>query len=123
MNREIKFRIFDRLLNRYILWNSLPVHDFNDKNYVYEQFTGLKDWEEREIFEGDIVIYYPDESPSKRIGLIEFSKYYNGWAIIDSKCYPESEFGVISLSNPYFSLACISIEIIGNKYEDAILLK
>jgi uncharacterized phage protein (TIGR01671 family) len=68
MMREIKFRawhkksklflISDRLINK----NTVPVlshrktFSLDQKHVVFQQFTGLKDKNNREIYEGDIVL-------------------------------------------------------------------
>ena len=55
-NREIKFRVWDKLLNKFIPWNCFIPFD-NDREYIIQQYTGLKDKDGQEIYEGDIIQY------------------------------------------------------------------
>lgn len=53
MRRPIKFRVWDKTLARYIPYNSFL--SFDNPEYVFEQFTGMKDRKGTEVYEGDIV--------------------------------------------------------------------
>lgn len=108
MNREIKFRAWDReemhedQLAKYLLSQGFDNSQWKDE-FVFMQFTGLKDKNGKEIYEGDIL-------KSLYTGIL-FSVGFDKGAF---KC----ESGMISLSPHLFHKS----EIIGNIYEHSHLL-
>jgi uncharacterized phage protein (TIGR01671 family) len=114
MSREIKFRVWDKNENDIVRWELLNdgiidlYHLFfsKDENLIIQQFTGLKDINGKEIYEGDICKHNND------IAVIVF---WEG-AFIFNKYYTHNN----SLTN----FACIrTFEIIGNIYETPELLQ
>ena len=120
--RDIKFRVWDTYRNKMIKWDELH----SDRNYLYVmmfngngyrtramQYTGLKDKNGREIYEGDIVIPQTFTNAKYRV---YWSQERLQWSIINtSNVSKESGRALINNSTLY--------EVIGNIYENPELLK
>ena len=122
--REIKFRVWENQKKRYFYFKDIGVYencitfdgqdDFDDAFFswdgaVLEQYTGLKDKNGKEIYEGDI---------DRELGVLKFGEYDNeesyeenvhgyGW-------YFEGPKGKISAVADYIGYFCI----IGNIHEN-----
>jgi hypothetical protein len=112
MNREIKFRVWSIELKRYCKYSSTHIGDDfkttfgGDKDFIIEQYTGLKDKNGKEIYEGDVGKFY-----RKHIGKIV---YRIGGFFFEE---PSGRHTPIQILNP------IDCEIIGNIHDNPELLK
>jgi len=138
MTREIKFRAWmkiwdeDEPVKGKMFYQILPTGDFktwiiafdNDDKYDGDftvgedielmQYTGLKDKNGKEIYEGDMCIHKQVAggllSPSKAKNVqIVWTELHNGWICDDGKYQ--------------YSMQTSQLEIIGNIYENPELLK
>lgn len=114
-NRPIKFRAWDKVSSKMIVtdfhitcfgivWNAHNPHD--EVNYELMQFTGLKDKNGKEIYEGDVL----------RIGTSPnaYPIYYDG---------EKAWFTTCKKDNSYLDVGNWShAKIIGNIYENPELL-
>lgn len=107
MNREIKFRAFD---GKYWYYFNIPslqfsptlIRLFGDDNTRYCQFTGLRDKNERDIYEGDI--YTTDNRISTNIAVVNWNSKKARYQ--QNLSYKDTE-----------------VEVIGNIYESPELIK
>ena len=96
MNRETKFRGFSKELNSWV-YGFLQEVDVEGVGYSYifwqgnttfveansvGQFTGFKDFDDKEIYEGDILEYVSfRRDENKRKEIVEFDEKCGGWYV------------------------------------------
>jgi len=119
--REIKFRAWDKKLK---VWTTpYYFNDVKDKIQIFNlfddskrnrievmQFTGLKDKNGKEIFEGDILKYPSGIIEVKWIGV----GMYNICILMDNASKKQQEYLIKEFKE---------CEVIGNKFENPDLLK
>lgn len=130
MSREIKFRVYDKEKN---MWTNFKILDntiyFMDKNtgvwfhekykakgrFALMQYTGIKDKNDVEIYEGDILKYnFPYDGRLKHISPVSYLDTQASFGIVD---FYGNNIPLYDIpTNNYF-------EVIGNIYENEELLK
>lgn len=129
--REIKFRAWDKEKCKYVHQLNTPLfiqlfgdviidktgnRDFAEVNeqYIVEQFTGLKDRNGREIYEGDIVAFENAIGLEDDYGAIQYESSRYGFYIENEKT---------GLWEELFNISCAFLEVIGNIHENGELLQ
>jgi len=132
--KEIKFRAWDKqdkeMLEPFDLYSIGIVNGengYDPKYYILLQYTGLKDKNGKEIYEGDILLMpvYPSESnPNGEpdMGVVGFTAGAFGWRYLNSKGKPTGQFeSFLSWNGESDNL--LEEKVIGNIYENPELLK
>lgn len=150
MNRTIKFRGLNLKTNEFVYGDLIQTPEnktriIGFKNYTIKdelqsyvdynvlvdkdsigQYIGLSDVNDKEIFEGDILVenrypYYSNEKLNY-VGIVEFK--YSSWKVV-LKCIDKDKNGIsngltdINIDNDEFQ----NMEIIGNIYQNPELLE
>lgn len=127
--REIKFRVWDKESNQWVTslnQKSITKINYDSRflvkwnRYVLLQYTGLKDKNGKEIYDGDVVKYWHKfprgaGAGEDRNGIVHWNKWGN-WEIkenqnpLDDYCTDLESYSV-------------NIEVIGNIHENPELIK
>lgn len=105
--------------NKVIIGYSISKSNYGNKSFNYKdielmQYTGLKDKNGKEIYEGDIVSFNlksDNEGQPNIIGYIEYQTTFSGYKIMSFKGSFALDYNIKD------------IEVIGNIYENSELLK
>lgn len=130
MSREIKFRAWDKKQKKMLYGVSIGTikvwdenapfisHEFSySEDCIFEQYTGLKDENGKEIYEGDIVKTNSPDQPNFKVGVIEFAQQAFWISNVPSN-RPDHTHSELLLQ--YWET---EIEIIGNIHENPELLE
>lgn len=129
--REIKFRAWDKVKQ---IWCNYKIDDGtvyfmdNDTGCLYRnypgkyenfdlmQYIGLKDINNVEIYEGDIVKLSKENSDFKEIGVVKFDENKASYVL-------ETQDDDISYNISYYNYHKVYYRVIGNIYENKELLE
>ena len=119
MNRELKFRAFD---NVDYMSNPFTIYDVQSRSVqithdaIVMQYTGLKDKNGKEIYEGDIITCHTEYERSND----EYDFEENPIEVsFDNR---SASFFPLNLNNRW-RCDLVNIEVVGNIYENPDLLK
>lgn len=114
--REIKFRVWHKPNNEMFEWEKVKINPFSiveDDQLVVMQYTGLKDRNGREIYEGDILL---DDQQAKGIVFFEDGSFRLTSSKTGIRNYDEYD-----TLNQYL-VDYNELEVIGNIYKNHDLL-
>ena len=117
--REIKFRAWDKKQKEFHTWEDLKCNSisvaylFNNTDLKLLQYTGLKDKNNKEVYEGDILQVELDSGyvPAKKI----LNKVY-----FENGCFKSKD---INSHEDVLFIELPSYEAVGNIYENPELLE
>lgn len=126
--REIKFRAWDKEQKRFG-YIDLSSSDFGDPSWFNEelmQYTGLKDKNGVEIYEGDILkvyTYFDEDNPSSNDFTVHQVEYMlEKWDYPAYDLTPPLDVEANGLSWAILSTDYEGVEVIGNIYENPELI-
>lgn len=134
MNRKIKFRAWDKVKQ---IWCNYKIDDgtvyFMDndtgcwyrnypgkyENFDLMQYTGIKDINNVEIFEGDIVEVYKERINFKDTTIVKFDENRASFVLVSQ----DNDNGYLSYDISYYNYNEVYYRVLGNIYENKELLE
>lgn len=116
-NRPIKFRIWDEKYHAWVKGLMVYAENIISQGMIFQQFTGLKDKNHKEIYEGDIVKYIEGVELGDKENLTAIVMYDKDYAAFGLG--RNEEIGCWN----YFTDGTVGhFEVIGNIFENPALL-
>jgi len=127
--RELKFRAWDKIHEKYrepMVYDifhekivvRLPIETLKKGEFLLEQYTGLKDKNGKEIYEGDIIQEEIDFNSTMTDGTFKYMVYWDE----EELCWGLEHIGNESIHNKLWQCNS-STEVIGNIHENPELLE
>ena len=123
MKREIKFRAWDKVHNILIVKTSRKIgfNGYCDDELLLMQYTGLKDKNGKEIYEGDVISSYAilqDGERHLRTSVVKWNSTLGYWFLFDIE-----SGGEISIYSKQENGCNLYRKVIGNIHQNPELLK
>jgi len=127
MNNTFKSRVWDKNENRFRYGNEFTVNGNGDifcndysgmcqnERFIFQHYTGLKDRNQKEIYEGDILKHPQATEPEENGFIVVWNNF--GWVCVNVNYRFDPYYN--ATFDGYFS----QTEVIGNIHENPELLK
>lgn len=126
MSREIKFRAWDKKQKKMLYGVSIGTikvwdenapfisHEFSySEDCIFEQYTGLKDKNGKEIYEGDIL----EDDYDQAVGMVKYGIHNCGC------CHSVYGFSTVDQNGEIVNMRLVGAEVVGNIHDNPELLK